>query len=247
MESIQAVRRSMSHERTRGRYQNRRAQSAGERYHRSEPGIENLAPILMPSGLNSMLKNTTETGDIGLFSIKASRLPRHAGTLPLAGQGRMQRSGHQELAVQSPDFSLFRPPTMVDDRKQLPSYTRDVTSEIVSLYETTSQKSSVSSRFVDDAEQRSYSLTQSSVFGSKLANHRSYASLRSQVDQSLGQRPRSPFPYPTRLKRPGFRPSSPALTDGGAVDYSRRAEIGREIPVCIDVSAICVHRSLIKC
>lgn len=41
------------------------------------------------------------------------------------------------------------------------------------------------------------------------------------------QRPRSPFAYPTRLKRPGFRPSSPALTDGGGVDYRRRAEIDR--------------------
>lgn len=42
-----------------------------------------------------------------------------------------------------------------------------------------------------------------------------------------GQRPRSPFPYPTRLKRPGVRPASPALTDTGAVDYSKMVEIDR--------------------
>ena len=41
------------------------------------------------------------------------------------------------------------------------------------------------------------------------------------------QRPRSPFPYPTRLKRPGVRPASPALTENGSVDYSRMVEIDR--------------------
>ncbi|KAK3498602.1 hypothetical protein B0T13DRAFT_503044 [Neurospora crassa] len=41
------------------------------------------------------------------------------------------------------------------------------------------------------------------------------------------QRPRSPFPYPTRLKRPGVRPSSPAVTESGVVDYSRMVEIDR--------------------
>jgi hypothetical protein len=51
----------------------------------------------------------------------------------------------------------------------------------------------------------------------------------------LVQRPRSPFPYPARLKRPGFRPSSPVLADGGGVDYSRRAEIERTPNVSNDV------------
>lgn len=192
--------------------------------------MENLAPILMPSGLNSMLKNTTETGDIGLFSIKPSRLPRHNPPTSAPSILKPAKSGYQDLAAQSPDFSLFKMPAhAVDDRRRLPSYSRDVTSEIASLYENASQKSSTSSRFyVDDTEQRSYSMTQTSYSGSRLANHRSYASLRSQGDLGNGQRPRSPFPYPSRLKRPGFRPSSPALTDGGAVDYSRRAEIDRE-------------------
>ncbi|PBP24693.1 hypothetical protein BUE80_DR004449 [Diplocarpon rosae] len=71
-------------------------------------------------------------------------------------------------------------------------------------------------------------MTQTSYSSYTLSNHRSYASLRSQADGSNPvQRPRSPFAYPARLKRPGFRPSSPALTDGGLIDYSRRAEIER--------------------
>ena len=193
--------------------------------------MENLAPMLMPSGLNSMLKNTTETGDIGMFSIKPTRLPRHNGSATLSS---LPKAAYHDLAAQAPDFSLFKGPPRprMDDRRRLPSYNRDVTSEIASLYDTNSVKSgSTGSRLFDDPDQRSYSMTQTSVNFSRLANHRSYASLRSQGDMTLGQRPRSPFAYPTRLRRPGFRPSSPALTDGGVVDYSKRTEIGRESSV----------------
>lgn len=208
-----------------------RSQSAGGRYQRStrtEPSMENLAPMLMPSGLNSMLKNTTETGDIGMFSIKPTRLPRHNGASTLSS---LPKAAYHDLAAQAPDFSLSKVRPRMDDRRRLPSYNRDVTFEIASLYETNSIKSSsTGSRLFDDSEQRSYSMTQTSVNVSRLANHRSYASLRSQGDIGLTQRPRSPFAYPTRLRRPGFRPSSPALTDG-VVDYSRRAEIGRESSV----------------
>lgn len=222
----------MSHDRMRDVYYAPRSQSAGGRYQRStraEPSMENLAPMLMPSGLNSMLKNTTETGDIGMFSIKPTRLPRHNGGATLSS---LPKAAYHDLAAQAPDFSLSKVRPRMDDRRRLPSYNRDVTSEIASLYETNSMKSSsTGSRLFDDPEQRSYSMTQTSVNVSRLANHRSYASLRSQGDIGAGQRPRSPFAYPTRLRRPGFRPSSPALTDGGVVDYSRRAEIGRESSV----------------
>ncbi|KAK1981443.1 hypothetical protein LZ30DRAFT_83437 [Colletotrichum cereale] len=51
--------------------------------------------------------------------------------------------------------------------------------------------------------------------------------MQSQLSSGILQRPRSPFPYPTRLKRPGVRPSSPALTENGLVDYSRMVEIDR--------------------
>lgn len=237
MQAAMAVRQSASHDRMRDVYQAPRSQSAGgmhPRSPRSEPSMENLAPMLMPSGLNSMLKNTTETGDIGMFSIKPTKLPRHNGSATLSS---LPKAAYHDLAAASPDFSLFKGPQpqrpRFDDRRRLPSYNRDITSEVASLYETNSMKSSVSSRVFDDTEQRSYSMTQTSVNVSRLANHRSYASLRSQGDMGVGQRPRSPFAYPSRLKRPGFRPCSPALTDGGAVDYSKRAEIGRESSVSL--------------
>ncbi|KAE9381778.1 hypothetical protein N431DRAFT_551813 [Stipitochalara longipes BDJ] len=182
---------------------------------------ENRSPATLPRAFEGMLKTTTETGDIGLFSIKPSRLPQAMGTPRRTGAGYNEEGSHKPKQ----SFQPFGVP-YVDDRRRLPSYARDVTSEVVSMYETASQKSA--SRVFDDPDYRSHSMTQTSYSAYTLSNHRSYTSLRSQQDgNGLLQRPRSPFAYPARLKRPGFRPSSPALTDGGVVDYSRRAEINR--------------------
>ncbi|KAF5875429.1 uncharacterized protein Bfra_003883 [Botrytis fragariae] len=180
----------------------------------------------LPKGFESMLKTTTETGDIGLFSIKPSRLPHTSNALP-----RRSNGGHRENDLQRsrPTFSPYGVP-VVDDRRRLPSYTRKGSSGVKSLYDSASVNSvNSSNRGFEDPDYRSYSMTQTASQSPYiLSNQRSYASLRSQQDGSaLVQRPRSPFAYPTRLKRPGFRPSSPALTDGGGIDYSRRAEIDR--------------------
>lgn len=57
---------------------------------------------------------------------------------------------------------------------------------------------------------RSYSLSNTSHRPGGLANYRSASSLRSHEPYP---RPRSPYRYPTRLKRPGYRPASPAMSD----------------------------------
>lgn len=60
---------------------------------------------------------------------------------------------------------------------------------------------------------RATSMTMSSTpLGSALSNYRSLSSLRGAPREAY-PRPRSPFHYPTRLKRPGYRPISPALSD----------------------------------
>ncbi|TGO81950.1 hypothetical protein BPOR_0963g00040 [Botrytis porri] len=180
----------------------------------------------LPKGFESMLKTTTETGDIGLFSIKPSRLPQTSHALPRRGNGGYREN---DLQRSRPTFSPYGVP-LVDDRRRLPSYTGKGSSGVKSLYDSASVNSvNSSNRGFDDPDYRSYSMTQTaSQSAYTLSNQRSYASLRSQQDgPALVQRPRSPFAYPTRLKRPGFRPSSPALTDGGEIDYSRRAEIDR--------------------
>jgi hypothetical protein len=180
---------------------------------------ESRAPPTIPRAFEAMLKTRTETGDIGLFSFKPSRVPQ-----PLNTPRRIGGTYGDSLSQKSRNFQPYGA-TGVDDRRRLPSYARDASSEVISMYETASQKSS--NQMFDDPDYRSHSMTQAYSTYS-LSNHRSYASLRSQPEgNALFQRPRSPFAYPTRLKRPGFRPSSPAQADGGGVDYSRRAEIER--------------------
>ncbi|KAK6586472.1 hypothetical protein PZA11_001529 [Diplocarpon coronariae] len=223
MEAIQPALRRASHDKGHGEAISTRPRATSEiRSGTNVQGvIENRSPANLPRGFESMLKTTTETGDIGLFSIKPSRVPQPLGT------PRRNKGNYNESEQQKPrhNFQPYGVPA-VDDRRRLPSYTRDASSEVISMYETASQKSG--SRVFDEPDYRSYSLTQTSYSSYTLSNHRSYASLRSQADVSNPvQRPRSPFAYPARLKRPGFRPSSPALTDGGLVDYSRRAEIER--------------------
>ncbi|PQE10102.1 hypothetical protein CJF31_00004057 [Rutstroemia sp. NJR-2017a BVV2] len=178
---------------------------------------DNNTPPALPKGFD-------KTGDIGLFSIKPSRLPQISNTPRRINAGLNKDNGPQKSRRAFHPYGV----PVVDDRKRLPSYMRDGSSEIVSMYDSASQKSS--SRGFEDQDYRSYSMTQTSSYSAyTLSNHKSYASLRSHADGSapILQRPRSPFAYPTRLRRPGFRPSSPALTDGGGVDYSRRAEIDR--------------------
>ena len=201
---------------------------------------ENQGPPAMSKALQGMLKSTTETGNVGLFSIKPSRVP-----LPVNHPRRMPGPYNVDGMQEPRQFRPYGVPSL-DDRRRLPSYARDASSEVISMYETASQKSA--SRVFDDPEYRSSSMTQT-YSSYSLSNHRSYTSLRSQPDaDGLQQRPRSPFAYPTRLKRPGFRPSSPALTDGGGVDYSRRAEIDRIPYVSIFGVALSVsHHVYILC
>jgi hypothetical protein len=179
----------------------------------------------LSKGLESMLKKTTETGDIGVFSIKPSRALQPA-------IGPCSASGLQKSSQSFEPYGV--PGIDDDDRRRLPSYSRDTSSDVTPMYDTMLQ--SPVNRGIGEPSNRSYSMTHASTLSYTLSNHKSYASLRSQQDTSgavlaggtiVVQRPKSPFAYPTRLKRPGFRPSSPALTDGGGVDYSRRAEIDR--------------------
>lgn len=210
------------------------------RYPPSEnPKNENRAPLPLPPTLNSMLKTTTERGDVGQFAIKPPRVPQ---TLR---PPRTTAATYNESPSQHPQQNFHYAPRkpVVDDRKQLPSYSRDATSEIVSMYETASQKSPKRPQFQLGPENRSYSMTQASYLPHLLSNHRSYTSLRSQPDLTLVQRPRSPFPYPARLKRLGFRPTSPVLTGGRTTDFNLRADIQRTLNVSFKRS-FCFLRSI---
>jgi hypothetical protein len=217
MDTVQPSLRSIPHGKALGRSppggERSLSHSNGASIRRSEEN--HVSSPAIPKVFESMLKTTTETGEEGLFAIKPPRVPHSPRKI---GGAYRDSPLHKSNEVQPYGGAV------VDDRRRLPSYARDASSEVISMYETASQKSA--HRAFDDPEYRSYSMTQTYSTYS-LSNHRSYASLRSQPESTVLQRPRSPFAYPCRLKRPGFRPSSPALTDGGGIDYSKRAEIER--------------------
>ena len=180
---------------------------------------ENRVLLASPGPLASMLKTSTETGDIGIFSIG----PAYPSGLPPCRTAQHSGGSHFSRAM---DTDGLDPTASHDHRQCLPSY-RDTASEIMSMYGSDSQRSVSSSLSpaLDDGGQRSYSMTS---YGSRQApNPKSGGPWIGPTSTSLLQRPRSPFPYPARLKRPGMRPASPALTKSGGVDYTRMVEIDR--------------------
>ncbi|KAK7952118.1 uncharacterized protein PG986_007846 [Apiospora aurea] len=182
---------------------------------------ENSALLPSPGALESMLKTTTETGDIGVFSIKpVNTSTRITAVSPHHGLRGSKTQNQLPLRRSVDDFRRRH------DRHRPPS-SRDTASEIISMYGSTSQSSanSVLSHSVDDPSPRSYSMT--TVGSRHLSHNKSNNTLQSHYSGGTLQRPRSPFPYPTRLKRPGARPASPAITESGVVDYSRMVEIDR--------------------
>lgn len=181
---------------------------------------ENSALFSSHGALEGMLKTTTETGDIGLFSINS--VPGTTLSIPSGGRIPVRNKYSPHPPRRSNDQ-----PRRYDDRKKLPVLNRDTTSEIISMYGSNSQESvtSTPATSLHEPGQRSYSMT--TVGSRHLSHNKSNATLQSQASSGPLQRPRSPFPYPTRLKRPGARPVSPAVTEAGIVDYSRMVEIDR--------------------
>ncbi|KAI0512547.1 hypothetical protein F5B22DRAFT_648651 [Xylaria bambusicola] len=179
---------------------------------------ENSVLLHSPGALESMLKTTTETGDIGIFTI------RPVPPSPLLPRDSLSETGYPHWRPRRSVDNLYR-----QNQTMRPPSHRDATSEVFSVYGSDSLKSGTSTlspTSTEDAGQRSYSMT---TCGSRhLSHHRSTNTLQSQASGSSQlQRPRSPFPYPTRLKRPGVRPASPAVTENGRIDYSRMVEIDR--------------------
>ena len=164
-----------------------------------------LSFLSTPSSLNGMLRNTTETGDVGQFSIKPSRVPH-----PLRSSSQHEHDGYyQYFGKQGTRYHNRRH----DDGRprSVQSYRVTTAPGMTSAWQETRQRPLTSSRNFRNDDFRTYSLSQNFRDG-PVAKYRSYGNLRAPVDLP-GFRPRSPFLYPTRLKRPGFRPTSPALSE----------------------------------
>ena len=149
-----------------------------------------------PSSISSMLRNTTETGDIGHFSIKPTptrgnkqNTPGFLSTepdVPHHQLGSREKKGNQELVPVG----------------SLPRSSRRAASSPMSFHQSENGRPfQHGRRHVSDADSHPSDVLKTSSNDHSMSHHRSYADLRSQPL----------FSYPTRLKRPGYRPSSPAL------------------------------------
>jgi len=218
------------------------AATGASRSVRSPPPMGAGVDMLANAGVLSMLKTSTDTGDIGALSFNSSRLP----SMPYrSGQRRQQPS---KISGSSHPYH---------GNSNSHNYAASVTSRVSSAtrdWETGSngRRGSMTSMqtmptFVSDTQasgmshpgrptglgpipssdnrrdSRSYSLT-NAVPSSQLPRHKSATSLKSQGHEPRrynGPPPpmteiRPPYVYPTRLKRPGYRSPSPALSDGYA-------------------------------
>lgn len=165
-------------------------------------GDENSDLLKNPSSIQSMLRNTTETGNVGQFSIKPSRvppsLPRPSKTRATPNKQRQPGSyysGYEDSNVRR--APLFRQETNGSElQTQIPRPHRGP------------------ARSPSIEDYRSYSTTKSSYASHSLtARHPNANGAHGGPGGPHNLRPRSPFAYPTRLKRPGYRPSSPALSE----------------------------------
>ncbi|KAI9722437.1 MAG: hypothetical protein M1828_004804 [Chrysothrix sp. TS-e1954] len=192
------------------------------------------------SGVLSMLKTTTEMGDIGNIPLMSSRLPKsssrpsmprkngssnglppsrtsshysHNGSVRSASSMRSAQThgSSRRMAVPYNDFRYARSQEFYQPR----SDTRSVgTPESIH-----SSVVGVPERFYQT--ERSYSLTQTLPHTSGLSDQRSLSSLRS---QGLMPRPHSPYMYPARPSGgPVYRPSSPSLSDTAGTMYHHRS------------------------
>lgn len=192
--------------------------------HASHRSDERSVKASAPDPLQAMLKTTTEIGDVGRFAFKSSRIPHPVtrdpsrmqdgsnGLVNQPGHGfRRRRSRYQE----HPE----RHHALLVSKDKVPSRSASVHG---GGHSTSSPATShILSNYDHAYDHRSYSLTESSQTSYSLStltpNHRSNVNLKNFGEPHL-IRPRSPFAYPTRLKRPGFRPSSPAFSQSNGSD-----------------------------
>ena len=165
------------------------------------------------SSIQSMLKNTIETGDVGQFSIKPSQLPvptqratpLSSGTTHNRPKSIPRRTYTTQYAGNDADFH---------QGSEYPYPSSPGSSSAVSFHQTRSPRSYRAPSQGSYQDERSYSMSQSSAINHGLSNPGLHYTNKLQVQGDVrDMRPRSPFAYPTRLKRPGYRPSSPAVSE----------------------------------
>lgn len=202
-------------------------------------GLRNPPPDFLPNtaGVLSMLKTTTETGDLGVLASRRKGLPKikhgmpHPPTNALAPSrtsSHYSRAGSVRSKASSShsqrDQNTPRP-WPHDQWHQADSLRYPAKRDARTVHSSNSM-TSTTDRF--DLEPRSYSLTASAPPRRRPSNPMPLRHGQSNVP--FQPRPRSPFLYPTRSRRPGYRPSSPAMSDTYVGAYNRTVTLGRTNP-----------------
>ncbi len=170
------------------------------------------------SAIQSMLKNTTELGDAGQFAVKPTNIPRYKSTAtarPRIHQRQQARGPNADHAV---DNHISR-----KRHHQNPYEQRDPL-----LHQNRSRRTNGGSSLLSD--QPSDSLTQSSINSRRVSVHPSLLNIRPHA--GANSRPRSPYAYPSRLKRLGHRPYSPAYSELNVSDTAINSSIQPDYSTC---------------
>ncbi|TID14256.1 hypothetical protein E6O75_ATG09335 [Venturia nashicola] len=202
---------------------------------RPSPAMTKADHLASAPGVMSMLRSSTELGTDSLmmpgprFAGHNNRPPgqnRHSGgaTSRLStGSGQSQSSRRTSNHRQWPSVSSAgrrRSMTSNFSNLNVPHYLDTLPPNLANLSDHTIHPPPAP-HFRDGG--RSLSLTSSTHLPTGLTNYRSMTSLRGH--EQPYHRPRSPYKYPTRLKRPGYRPSSPALSDMSGIGSSKTQHV----------------------
>lgn len=173
-----------------------------------------------PSSIQSMLKNTTETGDSGQYSIRPNRVPTAIPRPSPASSSKAQNT-----------FSKLRQPgPYYNGHSGYNGHHSPMPSPNGSGSSRHGQRPFRGPQRAPSFEDyQTFSTTHSSYTSHSLTNRHPYAHGHYQGRTDLqSTRPRSPFAYPTRLKRPGYRPSSPALSEMNKSHIQRSPGLQRD-------------------
>ena len=185
------------------------------RHHGGADKQEHLAP-----GVMSMLRTSTEMGNIigvtgdasGFGGVPRGPQRRGASSRLSMASSMSGASSHASRHHRQWPSSSSAPKRSSAREPPGPQYLADTLSPTVmdlpgsSPLVPTRHRSSRNN--IDS--QRSYSLTNTTQATFRLSSPRSLGSLRGHEPI---QRPKSPYVYPTRLRRPTYRPASPVLSD----------------------------------
>lgn len=188
--------------------------------YRAHDGADKQDLLASAPGVMSMLRTSTEMGNVVSLTGDLSGM----GNVPRAPQRRGASSRLSTASSMSATSSRTSrhhrqwpssssAPRRTSTREPSgPQYVADTLSPTVmnlpgsSPLIPTRHRSSRNNR----DSQRSFSMTTSTQPTFRLSSNRSLGSLRGPEHI---QRPRSPYVYPARLRRPSYRPASPALSD----------------------------------